>query len=171
VKILFLRGWHSLPGGVKPTFLESQGATVVNPELRDEDWAEAVQLAQEAYDRDPPDVIVASSRGGAVAMALNSRGTPMVLLCPAWKRWGTATCVPSATKILHSKGDDVVNFRDSEDLARNSGLPASALIEVGTDHRLADLEPLRAMWEACVDLTQKRQESFSLREKVARSAG
>jgi hypothetical protein len=28
-------------------------------------------------------------------------------------------------------------------------LPESALVEIGTDHRLADPEPLRAMLEAC----------------------
>jgi hypothetical protein len=33
-------------------------------------------------------------------------------------------------------------------LARNSGLPSSALIEVGMDHRLADQEPLKAMLRA-----------------------
>jgi hypothetical protein len=42
---------------------------------------------------------------------------------------------------------------DSEDLVKNSGLPESALIEVGIDHRLADPEPLTAMLEAC----QKRR--------------
>jgi hypothetical protein len=51
--------------------------------------------------------------------------------------------------ILHSRADDVVPFADSEELVRNSGLPVSALIEVGTDHRLADREPLKAMLEAC----------------------
>jgi hypothetical protein len=43
----------------------------------------------------------------------------------------------------------VIPFTDSEELVRNSGLPASALIEVGTDHRLADPEPLGAMLRAC----------------------
>ena len=51
--------------------------------------------------------------------------------------------------ILHSRADDVVPFAHSEELVRNSGLPVSALIEVGTDHRLADLEPLEAMLRAC----------------------
>jgi hypothetical protein len=41
-----------------------------------------------------------------------------------------------------------VDFTDSEELIRNSGLPASALIEVGTDHRLVDPEPLREMLRA-----------------------
>jgi hypothetical protein len=29
------------------------------------------------------------------------------------------------------------------------GLPESALLQVGNDHRLADSEPLKAMLEAC----------------------
>lgn len=52
------------------------------------------------------------------------------------------------TVILHSRADDVVLFAHSEELVRNSGLPASALV-VGTDHRLADPEPLEAMLRAC----------------------
>ena len=43
--------------------------------------------------------------------------------------------------------DDVVPF--AEELLANSGLPESALIEIGSDHRLADPEPLKAMLEAC----------------------
>ena len=46
------------------------------------------------------------------------------------------------TVILHSRADDVVPFADSEELVRNSG---AALIEVGTDHRLADL----SRWRLC----------------------
>jgi hypothetical protein len=57
--------------------------------------------------------------------------------------------VKHGTVILHSRADDVVPFADSEELVHTSGLPASALIEVGSDHRLADSEPLRAMLEAC----------------------
>jgi hypothetical protein len=41
-------------------------------------------------------------------------------------------------------------FADSEELVRNSGLPAWALVEVGSDHRLADPESLEAMLEACL---------------------
>ncbi len=48
-----------------------------------------------------------------------------------------------------SKQDDVVPFDDSLELIKNSGLTASALIEIGSDHRLADPEPLQAMLEAC----------------------
>jgi hypothetical protein len=50
----------------------------------------------------------------------------------------------------------VVPFGDSEERARNSGLPASALIEVGTEHRLADPGPLKAMLRACERAAARR---------------
>ena len=84
-----------------------------------------------------------------MAMNIDSGDTPLVLLCPAWKRWGTATTVKPGTVILHSRADEVVPFADSEELVRNSGLPSEALIEVGTEHRLADEESLQTMLKAC----------------------
>jgi len=65
------------------------------------------------------------------------------------KKWGNATTVKKNTAIFHSRQDDVVPFADSEELVKNSGLPESALIEIGTDHRLADDEPLKVMLAAC----------------------
>jgi alpha-beta hydrolase superfamily lysophospholipase len=149
MKLLFLHGWHSVPGGVKPTYLASHGHVVINPALDDDDFDGAVRTAQAEYDRHRPDVIVGSSRGGAVAMNIQSGSTPMVLLCPAWKRWGTARAVKSGTVILHSEADDVIPIAESRELVRASRLPESALVVVGNDHRLADAEPLRAMLEAC----------------------
>jgi hypothetical protein len=136
-------------GGVKPTFLASRGFEVLNPALPDEDFAESVRIAQAEFDHQRPVAIVGSSRGGAVAMNVKAGLTPLVLLCPAWKRWGTAKTVNRHTVILHSRADDVIPFADSEELIARSGLPTSALIEVGTDHRLADPGPLQAMLEAC----------------------
>jgi alpha-beta hydrolase superfamily lysophospholipase len=149
MKILFLHGWTSKPGGVKPTFLARHGHEVLNPALPDEDFAEAVRIAQDEYDRQHPDVVVSSSRGGAVAMNLEAAATPLVLLCPAWKRWGTARRVKPATVLLHAEADDVIPVAESRELLRNSGLPASALVVVGSDHRLADPEPLAALLRAC----------------------
>jgi hypothetical protein len=82
-------------------------------------------------------------------MNINSGESRLALLCPAWKKWGTVKTVKPGTVILHSRADDVVPFVDSEELVRNSGLPTSALIEIGTHHRLADPEPLAAMLRAC----------------------
>jgi hypothetical protein len=144
--ILFLHGWNSVPGGVKPTFLQDHGHTVLNPKLPDDDFAEAVRIAQTEFDKHQPQVVVGSSRGGAVAININSGSARLVLLCPAWKKWGTAKKVKPGTVILHSRSDDVVPFADSEELAKTSG---AILIEVGNDHRLADPEPVEAMLKAC----------------------
>jgi hypothetical protein len=83
------------------------------------------------------------------AMNINTETTPLVLLCPAWKTWGTASAVNLGTVILHSRADETVPFADSEELARNSGLSSSTLIVVGTKHRLADPESLETMLGAC----------------------
>lgn len=144
--ILFLHGWRSVPGGVKPTYLKDHGHTVINPALDDDDFDAAVRTAQEAFDTYQPQVVVGSSRGGAVAMNINVGSAKLVLLCPAWKKWGAAQTVKSNTVILHSRADDIIPFEHSEELARRSG---ATLVEVGTDHRLADPEPLAAMLKAC----------------------
>jgi hypothetical protein len=57
--------------------------------------------------------------------------------------------VKAGTVILHSRGDTVIPFADSEELVRNSGLAASALVEVGNDHRLADPESLQRLLREC----------------------
>lgn len=146
MKILFLHGWHSIPGGVKPTYLKDHGQTVINPALDDDDFDAALVTAQAEFDQHQPDVVVGSSRGGALAMNVKSGTARLVLMCPAWRKWGTAKTVKPGTVILHSRADDVVPFADSEELAKKNG---ATLIEVGNDHRLADPEPLAVMLEAC----------------------
>jgi len=149
MKILFLHGWHSVPGGVKPTYLSDHSHEVINPKLDDDDFEAALRTAQAEYDQYQPDVIVGSSRGGAVALNINSNDTPLVLLCPAWKNWGTVKSLKENSLILHSRADDVIPFADSEELVANSGLSPDTLIEVGSDHRLADEESLSVMLWAC----------------------
>jgi alpha/beta superfamily hydrolase len=157
MKVLFLHGWHSVPGGVKPTHLADHGHEVINPALDDDDFYEAVRIAQAEYDHHQPDVIVGSSRGGAVAMNIDSGSTPLVLLCPAWKRWGTVKNAKPRTVILHSEDDEVIPIAESWELVRVSDLPESALIVVGNDHRLTEPEPLKAMLEACEGAGHRRK--------------
>ena len=90
-----------------------------------------------------------SPPGSPSEMYISVGDAKLVLLCPAWKKFGTTRTVKPGTVILHSRADDVVPFVDSEELVKNSGLSVSALIEVGNDHRLADPEPLEAMLKAC----------------------
>jgi hypothetical protein len=79
-------------------------------------------------------------------MNINGGEARLVLHRPVWKKWGTAKTGKAGTVIVHGRADDVVPFADSEELASRSG---ATLIEVGTDHRLADPEPLAMMLEAC----------------------
>ena len=153
--ILFLHGWKSTPGGLKPTYLKDRGHEVLNPHLPDDDFDAAVRIAQVEYDQGQPDVVVGSSRGGAVAMNIESGDMPLVLLCPAWKTWGMATTVKSNTVILHSRADETVPFVDSEELVKNSDLPSEKLIEVGFEHRLADAESLAAMLRAVEESVER----------------
>jgi hypothetical protein len=145
MKLLFLHGWHSVPGGVKPSYLSSHGFEVINPKLPDDDFSEAVRIAQQAFDEHQPSIVVGSSRGGAVAMNIQSGNAKLVLLCPAWMNWGSTQSVRPGTVILHSRADDVIPFADSEALANKCG---ATLIEIGNDQRLADPEPLAAMVNA-----------------------
>lgn len=149
MRILFLHGWKSVPGGRKPSYLLECGHEVLNPALDDDDFPLALAAAQQVFDESVPDVIVGSSRGGAVALNLCSGEVPLVLLCPAWRNWGDASTAKPNTRILHSRLDEVIPFEDSLELIRSSGLPTDHLIEVGSDHRLADPESLRCMADCC----------------------
>ena len=82
-------------------------------------------------------------------MNIATGDVPLVLLCPAWMHWGTATVIKPNSVILHSREDDVIPFADSEKLIFQSRLSTDILIAVGNDHRLADAESLSVMLWAC----------------------
>jgi len=152
IKILFLHGLKSVPGGVKPTYLQKHGCQVINPKLDDDDFETAVQTAQTEFDLHQPDCVVGSSRGGAVALNIRSGTTPLVLLCPAWRKWGKVSKLKSNSAILHSRKDDVIPFEESEELISKSKLSEETLIEVGEDHRLADSSSLSVLLWTCQQL-------------------
>jgi len=83
-KILFLHGLESKPGGTKPTFLERNGYEVIQPLLDKNDFQGSVNTAKRYYDETKPDVIVGSSRGGAIAMAKDFDRSSVA------KIWGTS---------------------------------------------------------------------------------
>ena len=146
MKILFLHGFGSDPNGIRPTFLEQQGYDVIHPALNDLDFEASVHTAKEAFDRHRPDVVVGSSRGGAVALSFLAPETPLVLIAPAWSKWGKQATVGPATLILHSRHDDVVPIENSRELLRQSGSPEERLIVVGQNHKMTD----RAAFEALI---------------------
>jgi hypothetical protein len=73
---------------------------------------EAVRIAQGEFDKNQHQVVVGSSPGGAVAANITSGAAKLVLLCPAWSKYGTARAVKPGTVILHSWADDVIPFAE-----------------------------------------------------------
>lgn len=158
-KVLFLHGWSS-DGARKTAFLRILGYDVFTPRLSNWSFRRAVAQAQAAFDSFRPDTLVGSSRGGAVAMNMNSGGTPLVLLAPAWKRWGKAKLVndPCRSIVVHSRHDDVVPFEDSIELCLNS--PGLSIIPGGEDHRLNDPQARKALARALWLLLRSRPPSL-----------
>ena len=147
MKILFLHGLESKPGGSKPTYLEGLGYTVLNPHLPSNDFPLSVEIAQEELDAESPDVVVGSSRGGAVAMSLDLKGAKLILIAPAWKRFDAPGRTPPGTKILHCKADDIVHYEDSEDVQGNPDIMAC-----GDSHRMSDVGALEALRRAVEEI-------------------
>ena len=133
-RVLFLHGWSSSSVSPKVTFMRSLGYDVHGPNLSDWFFSRAVRQAQAAHDAFKPDVIVGSSRGGAVALNIDSGETPLILLAPAWRRWGAARTVKKNCVVIHSPHDEYVPFGDSVELCEASGV--HHLIAAGVDHRL-----------------------------------
>jgi hypothetical protein len=156
-RILCLHGLESSPNAGKATRLREEGHEVVGPQLdHGADLTASIATAQAALDEalqaGPVHVIVASSRGGAVACGLQTRGVPLLLLCPAWKKFGLDARLSGRVRILHAAADDLVPLADSVELLERSGLPAEALTIVGVEHRLHDEAATNAMFAAVIEL-------------------
>ena len=134
MKIVYLHGRMSSPNSYKSQVLEHAGHEVFAPALRSTDWEQSVNAANNMIADVEPDLVIGSSRGGAVAMATNTM-VPTILICPAWGKycpWGAAR---GSTVILHAKSDRIVPISDSKLLSKTFGCE---LIEIGKDHRMND---------------------------------
>ncbi|MBX3412822.1 MAG: hypothetical protein KF708_09055 [Pirellulales bacterium] len=148
MKILYLHGLGSGPEGYKPTWLRGQGLEVVAPQLVDDDLAASIEIARRSFASQRFDVVVGSSRGGAVALALDTSSTPRVVIAPAWRRLGVDPVAGPVTVILHSPHDELIPLADSRELAARWQLPADSLLEVGARHTMSDPAALAALLEA-----------------------
>jgi hypothetical protein len=149
--VLFLHGLESKPGGTKARAIESAGYNLVNPSLPKESWSESLKIAQSCVDAEKPDIIIGSSRGGALALNVEPGSAKMILIAPAWKRFGKRDCeVPSGTIVMHCEEDDIVDYSDSIELVENASNNA-ALLSIGHDHRMSSPDVLEAMVELLSD--------------------
>jgi hypothetical protein len=155
-KVLFLDGLSS-DGAAKTGYLWSLGYAVRTPKLSDWSFDAALHTAQKACDEYRLDVIVGSSRGGAVAMAMQRPETPLVLLTPAWRLCGVSPTVSALEAVvIHSRGDRWVPIRDSTKLCLLN--PFLQLVKAGRDHRLNDPDARAALSEALEHLLRGASE-------------
>lgn len=158
-RILYLHGRESSPNAGKANRLRDAGHTVFGPQLDDSnDLSASVGTAeaalQDARASGGVDLIVASSRGGAVAVAMNAAHVPRLLLCPAWKLFRGEGKVAGPVRILHAEADAIVPLADSVALLAQNGLDAGLLTVVGDDHRLHDEAATTAMLRAVEEMSR-----------------
>ena len=138
-RILFLHGLHGSPEGTKVKLLRKAGHEVVAPSLPKDSIAAALEIALDAVRDCMPDVIVGSSRGGALALSIpDDIKVPMVLLAPAWVLYAPFPSLKPETIVIHSPDDEIIPFSESQQLFEQHGLPSVNLLSVGTDHSLND---------------------------------
>jgi pimeloyl-ACP methyl ester carboxylesterase len=132
---MYLHGLEGDANGTKGRWMQSHLAATApqmpatNPdgrlEGRPECFEACVEVARTAVARDRPAVLVGSSFGGAVTMALMQRGHwqgPCALLAPAIVKYGMDPRLPEGCSaiVIHATDDDIVPYADSELLVRTN---------------------------------------------------
>ena len=144
MRILYLHGLEGKPTGSKVAHLIGEHF-IMSPTLPKDDFPESVRIARDALAEDP-DLIIGSSRGGAVAMSLET-AIPRILIAPAWKKFGAdPASVTDRDIVIHSRDDDVVPFADSGALC-----PPARLVDAGSGHQ-SDPGKLEALGEEVASL-------------------
>jgi predicted esterase len=143
VRVQFIHGLEGSPQGAKARFL-AEHFDAVTPAMDTGDFAACVALHQRVVAEFAPEVLVGSSFGGAVAVALLAAGSwrgPTLLLAPAQRHFGVAAKLPPGVRVIvaHGLRDDVVDIAGSRELVASSTPEWATLLEVDDDHRLQSL--------------------------------
>jgi pimeloyl-ACP methyl ester carboxylesterase len=142
-RVHFIHGLEGSPQGAKPRFLALHFDTVA-PAMDTSDLAGAIATQRAALAASAPDVVVGSSFGGAIAVALLADGSwrgPTVLLAPAAARLDVPNALPEgvAVTVVHGTADVVIPIEDSRALAATGTPDLVRLVVVDDDHRLSTL--------------------------------
>jgi predicted esterase len=107
---------------------------------------ECYQIAKEAVLKHKPDIIIGSSFGGGITMALmqnNVHKGKAILLAPAGVKYGLPTQIPQGNQvvIIHDPTDEIVPFKDSVRIYGDNILDGGDVKIIKTDggHRLINL--------------------------------
>ncbi len=158
LRVQFVHGLESNPRGAKARFLASRFDALA-PAMDTSDFEGCVRAQSDALETFSPDVVVGSSFGGAVAVALVQRGLwrgPTVLLCPAALLYGLSPEMPDelTVTVVHGTRDAVVPREHSLRLVEGRSPSRARLVTVDDDHRLQSLvdtgalaDIVRETWE------------------------
>jgi predicted esterase len=142
LRVQFAHGLESGPGSAKARYFDKV-FDAVTPAMNTSDFESCVTLHAGEIAAQEPDVLVGSSFGGAVVLALLQRGYyagPSLLLAPAY-RGRVDDRVPDGLRVLivHGSRDTVVPIEDSRALAQTGTKGSVALVEIDDDHMLSSL--------------------------------
>ncbi len=139
-RVQFIHGLEGSPQGAKAR-LFAEHFEAVTPAMETGDFEACVRVQAETLESFRPDVLVGSSFGGAVAVALLSRGLwrgPTLLLAQAALRHDAGAQLPEGVRVwlVHGLRDELVDPEESRRLARTGTPELVRLIEVDDDHSL-----------------------------------
>jgi alpha/beta superfamily hydrolase len=143
LRIQFAHGLASSPHGNKAR-LFAEHFDALTPEMDTSDLESCIRVHELALASFRPDLLIGSSFGGAVAVALLERGLwrgPTLLLAQA-ARYYTPSCrLPDGIRVtlVHARQDEIVDIDGSRALARTGTSELVELIEVDDDHQLTAL--------------------------------
>ncbi len=126
MKVQFVHGLEGSPFGNKSSLL-AQEFDALTPAMDTSDFAACVRTHEEHLASFSPQVLIGSSFGGAVVLALLQQGIwsgPTLLLAQAGFRYSLPAVLPAGVTIwlVHGTQDDVIDPQDSRRLAA-SGQP------------------------------------------------
>lgn len=148
LRVHFIHGLESSPQGEKACFFAAHfDAVTPSMDTRDLEGAirtQAVAIRAATEAGRGPDVVVGSSFGGAIAVALLARGLwrgPTLLLAQAAQKLGVVDPLPEGVHVslVHGVHDAIVPIEDSRALSRTGTLGLVTLEEVDDEHRLSSL--------------------------------
>lgn len=142
LRVQFVHGLESGPGASKARYL-AERFDVETPAMDTASFEGSVATQLDALAARPPDLLVGSSFGGAVVLALVQRGAyrgPILLLAPAHRHFGVRAELPLGVHavVVHGLADDVVDPEGSRELAAHAPGRVELLL-VDDGHRLASL--------------------------------
>ena len=140
LRVQFVHGLESSPQGIKAQLL-ARHFEARTPEMDTRDFEGSVAVQTEVVRDFDPHVLVGSSYGGAIAVAMLQRGLwrgPTLLLAQAALRRRQPAELPEDVSVwlIHGTRDEIIDCEDSRLLAR-AGTPGRVrLIEIDDVHSL-----------------------------------